>query len=273
MSLVPGEVEVLVPGVRRLLAPNASMMTGPGTNTYLLGEPPVAVLDPGPPDAAHIEAILAAVPAVQTIFATHTHQDHSSAVAALKRRTGAQVVGRRPPRDGRQDESFAPDIEPRRDQVFSVGSDSLQAIDTPGHASNHVCYLLRGQGLLFSGDHLLDGVTPVILPPDGNMQAYLEALERLKTYPLVAIAPGHGNLIHSPFNNIDAVIAHRARREHKVVAALARLRTATIDELLPGVYDDVPPSLHALARLTLEAHLLKLVAEGRATHEGGRWSA
>ena len=183
----------IAPGVQRLLAPNASMMTGPGTNTWLLGDPPVAVLDPGPDIPSHVEAILAAAPRLETIFVTHTHPDHSPAAATLKARCGARLVGRPAPRDGRQDEHFVPDVIPARDGIFAAGSLRLRAIDTPGHASNHVCWLLEGAGLLFSGDHILEGVTPVIPVPDGDLAAYLEALERLKRYPLRAIAPGHGS--------------------------------------------------------------------------------
>ncbi|MGD9599549.1 MAG: MBL fold metallo-hydrolase [Steroidobacteraceae bacterium] len=261
------------PGVQRLLAPNASMMTGPGTNTWLLGDPPVAVLDPGPAIPSHIEAILAAAPRLETVFVTHTHPDHSPAAAALKARTGAWLVGRSPPGDGRQDASFVPDAVPSRDEVFSAGGLRLRAIDTPGHASNHVCWLLEGEGYLFSGDHILEGVTPVILVPDGDMGAYLEALARLKTYPLRAIAPGHGRVIVDAYGEIDRVIAHRLHREAKILAALATRDAATLDELLAPVYADVPRDRHALARLTLEAHLIKLERDGRVTRRGTRWHA
>lgn len=261
----------IAPGVARLLAPNASMMTGPGTNTWLLGDPPVAVLDPGPDIPAHVEAILAAAPRLETIFVTHTHCDHSPAAATLKARCGARVVGRPAPRDGLQDERFVPDAIPARDEVFAAGRLRLRAIDTPGHASNHVCWLLEGDGLLFTGDHILEGVTPVILVPDGDLAAYLEALERLRRYPLRAIAPGHGRLIEDPVGEIDRVIAHRLAREAKVLAALAAHGPATLDELLAPVYADVPADRHALARMTLEAQLIKLEREGRAARDGGAW--
>lgn len=261
----------IAPGVERLLAPNASMMTGPGTNTWLLGDPPVAVLDPGPDIPSHVAAILAAAPRLETIFVTHTHPDHSPAAAALKAQSGARLVGRPAPRDGRQDERFAPDAIPVRDEVFAAGGLRLRAIDTPGHASNHVCWLLEGDGLLFSGDHILEGVTPVIPIPDGDLSAYLESLERLKRYPLRAIAPGHGRVIAEPVREIDRVIAHRLLREAKVVAALLERGPATLDELVAPVYRDVPADRHSLARLTLEAHLIKLEHEGRAARDGSVW--
>jgi glyoxylase-like metal-dependent hydrolase (beta-lactamase superfamily II) len=263
----------IAPGVARLLAPNASMMTGPGTNTWLLGDPPVAVLDPGPDIPSHVEAILAAAPRLEAIFTTHTHPDHSPAAAVLKARSGARIVGRPAPHDGLQDRTFVTDAIPARDEVFGIGKLRLRAIDTPGHASNHVCWLLEGDGLLFSGDHILEGVTPVILVPDGDLRAYLDALERLKRYPLRAIAPGHGRVIGEPLREIDRVIAHRLAREAKVMAALAACGVATLDELLAPVYADVPVDRHALARMTLEAHLIKLERDGRASRDGSQWHA
>jgi glyoxylase-like metal-dependent hydrolase (beta-lactamase superfamily II) len=247
------------------------MMTGPGTNTYLLGDPPFAVIDPGPSTAAHLAAIRREAPALELIFVTHTHADHSSGAKALAAATGAQLIGRSPPRDGRQDESFVPHSQPHRDQCFPLACGTLRAIDTPGHASNHVCYLLEDEALLFTGDHVLDGVTPVIMPPDGDMAAYLEALRRLKSYAPRAIAPGHGNIIRSPVAAIDALIAHRERRETKVVAALAKVGAGSLDDLMPLVYDDVRPELRKLARLSLEAHLIKLAREGRCAIEGNSW--
>jgi glyoxylase-like metal-dependent hydrolase (beta-lactamase superfamily II) len=270
-DLQPGKTVEIAPGVQRLVAPNASMMTGPGTNTYLLGDPVIAVIDPGPNDASHLAAIQRAAPEIELIFVTHTHADHSSGAATLARLTGGRLVGRNPPRDGHQDETFVSQLQPHRDQCFPLSCGTLRAIDTPGHASNHVCYLFEEEGLLFSGDHVLDGVTPVIIPPDGDMAAYLESLRRLKSYAPIAIAPGHGNVLHSPIKVMDGIIAHREKREAKVVAALQRLGRGTLSELLPFVYDDVPPQLHALARLSLEAHLIKLEREARCAR--GDWGA
>jgi len=270
-ELIPGRPAQIAPGVQRLVAPNASMMTGPGTNTYLLGDPPFAVLDPGPNDPRHLAAIKDAAPDLELILVTHTHSDHSSGVAALKADTGATVVGRKPPNDGRQDQTFVPDLQPHRDQCFPLAFGMIRAIDTPGHASNHVCYLYDDHSLLFTGDHVLEGITPVIIPPDGDMAAYLESLRRLKSYAPESIAPGHGRVIQSPIAAIDQLIAHREKREAKVVAALLKLGAGTLETLIPLVYDDVRPELHALARLTLEAHLIKLTREGRCVHEGETW--
>ncbi|MBX5462111.1 MAG: MBL fold metallo-hydrolase [Steroidobacteraceae bacterium] len=298
-DLVPGRLVRVAPGVQRLVAPNASLMTGPGTNSYVLGEPPVALLDPGPDDPAHLNLLLQAVPRPLFIFVTHTHSDHSRGARELAMRTGAPVVGLPPPQDGRQDEGCVPHIQPAHDALFQLergssdrdgerssiaaanadraksatGAIQLRAIHTPGHASNHVCYLLEELGFLFSGDHVLDGVSPVILPPDGDMAAYLQSLHRLKSYPLRAIAPGHGRVLTEPLRVIDQLIAHRGEREAKVLARLKELRRATLDELLPRVYDDVRPELLPVARFSLEAHLIKLAREGRAGREGDTWLA
>lgn len=254
------------------------------------------MLDPGPDDGTHITLLNAAVPRLRFVFVTHTHRDHSSGARALAHATGAAIVGLPPPADGLQDLTCLPSVEATHDRVFPLGGvhgqterrvDAsvagraiqapdpvrLRAIHTPGHASNHVCFLLEEEGLLFSGDHVLDGVTPVILPPDGDMTAYLDSLERLKGYAPKAIAPGHGRVIADPVRVIDGVIAHRARREAKVAAALAARGRGTLDELLPAVYDDVSPELHPIARYSLEAHLIKLHREGRAMRDAEIWIA
>jgi glyoxylase-like metal-dependent hydrolase (beta-lactamase superfamily II) len=276
-ELTPGQWVRIAPEAQRLVAPNASLMTGPGTNSYAIGDPPVAVLDPGPDDAGHLSLLREAVPQPRFIFVTHTHRDHSSGARALAAMTGAPIVGLPPPKDGRQDETCKPDIEPAHEQVFTLGpapgAVRLRAIHTPGHASNHVCYLVEGSLLLFSGDHVLDGVTPVILAPDGDMAAYLDALHRLKTYGPRAIAPGHGRVLTNPIETIDGVIAHRAKREAKVLGVLTSMGRGTTDELLPKVYSDVKPQLLRIARLSLEAHLIKLVREGRAGRDGDVWLA
>ena len=270
-ELEPGRLVPVARGVQRLIAPNPSVMTGPGTNTYLLGEPAVAVIDPGPADAVHLAKLQSAAPRLATIFVTHTHLDHSPGATALAELTGARLIGRSAPSGGQQDRTFRPDMEPERDQCFALPSGTLRAIDTPGHASNHVCYLLEDQGLLFSGDHILDGVTPVIIPPDGVMADYLQSLHRLAGYGLQAIAPGHGRLLREPHAELDAVYAHRMRREAKVREALRARGRARLDELLPRVYDDVRPQLLPMARCSLEAHLIKLAAAGECSCDDDTW--
>jgi glyoxylase-like metal-dependent hydrolase (beta-lactamase superfamily II) len=271
-QLAPGKCILLVPGVRRIVAGNAGLMTGPGTNTYLIGQQEVAVLDPGPDDALHLEAILAAADAViRWIIVTHTHPDHSPLVGRLAQRTGAMVIGLPPPDDGRQDATFVPQHLPRDGERLSLGECRLIAIHTPGHASNCVCYLLEQQRLLFTGDHVLEGVSPVILPPDGDMSAYLLSLDKLQSHDFERIAPGHGEVMEHGKDVLSALRAHRLAREAKVLAGLRRLVAAGIEELTAVVYDDVPVERHRWARLTLEAHLIKLGREGRAAERDGLW--
>jgi glyoxylase-like metal-dependent hydrolase (beta-lactamase superfamily II) len=262
----------LMPGVRRIVAGNPGLMTGPGTNTYLLGEREVAVLDPGPDDARHLDAILAAADSViRWIIVTHTHPDHSPLVRTLAQRTGARVIGLPPPNDGRQDETFAPQHLPADGERLSVGECRLIAIHTPGHASNCVCYLLERERLLFTGDHVLEGVSPVILPPDGDMSAYLHSLDKLQSHDFEYIAPGHGDVMGRGKEILASLRAHRLAREEKVLRTLRQLGAATLDELTPVVYDDVAALRHRWARLTLEAHLIKLARECRASERDGVW--
>ena len=265
-----GAAVAVAPGVRRLVAGNPGLMTGPGTNTYLLGTSEITVLDPGPEDAQHLRRILASAGgAVRWIVTTHTHRDHSPLAAQLRRETGARVVGLPAPADGRQDETFSPDELPRDGETICFGDVRLTAIFTPGHASNCVCYLLPAERLLFTGDHVLGGVSPVILPPDGDMTAYLDSLDKLRAYDFERIAPGHGDVMGRGKRVLQMLRAHRIARERKVLARLSQ--PSTLDALTPAVYDDVPADRHAWARHTLEAHLIKLRREGRAAESGGVW--
>jgi glyoxylase-like metal-dependent hydrolase (beta-lactamase superfamily II) len=258
--------------VWRIVAGNAGLMTGPGTNTYLFGAGGRTVLDPGPDDERHLDAILLAGGGdIRWILVTHTHRDHSPLVAKLARLTGAQVIGLPPPQDGRQDESFAPAHLPADGEVLDLGDSRVVAVHTPGHASNCVCYLLERERLLFTGDHVLEGVSPVILPPDGDMGAYIASLDKLMPLDFERIAPGHGAVMPRAKRMLTALRAHRVFREDKVLRRLADMREATIEALTPLVYDDVPADRHGWARLTLEAHLIKLKREGRVTEHGGNW--
>jgi glyoxylase-like metal-dependent hydrolase (beta-lactamase superfamily II) len=245
-------------------------MTGPGTNTYLLGTADITVLDPGPDDAQHMRSILAAAGApIRWIVTTHTHRDHSLLAAALSRETGARIIGLPAPGDGRQDDTFRPDEHPRDGVVMTLGEVGLTAILTPGHASNCVCYFLAAERLLFTGDHVLGGVSPVILPPDGDMTDYLDSLDKLAAYDFEHIAPGHGAIMSRGKRVIEMLRAHRMARERKVLARLTE--PASLDALTPAVYDDVPKDRHPWAQLTLEAHLIKLRREGKTAETDGIW--
>jgi len=268
----PGIPKRLDRYVTRLTAPNPGAMTGPGTNTYLVGEEEIAVIDPGPPLESHVAKILeAGAGRIRWILTTHTHMDHSPAAAALKAATGAQLLGRRAPPGASQDQGYAPDRILSDGERVSIGRLQLRAIHTPGHASNHLCYLLEETRMLFTGDHVMQGSTVVINPPDGDMRAYLASLEKLLGEDLAIIAPGHGYLIGAPHKEVKRLVAHRLAREAKVAAALGRRGAASLEELVGDVYDDVSPKLHPVAMRSLSAHLDKLVAEGRARQAAGRY--
>ena len=273
-EITPGRTVQLSERVRRLTAPNPGYMTGPGTNSYLVGDgDTLAVIDPGPDDLQHVEALLReSGAALRYILATHTHMDHSPAARRLKALTGAEVLGMPAPLHARQDQDFAPDRVLRHGERIAVGNATLRVVHTPGHASNHLCYLLEEEKLLFTGDHIMQGSTVVINPPDGNMQAYFDALRALLQEDLEWLAPGHGFLIDHPHRAVRRLLAHRQTREDKVLRAL-RESGATLDALLPRVYDDVPAERHAMAARSLFAHLEKLAAEGKAVMDGDTWRA
>jgi len=258
---VPGEPVAVLPGVSRVTAPNPSVMTGPGTNTYLVGSERLVAIDPGPDDPGHLAAIaVAAGGRLETIVVTHTHPDHAPGAAALAGLTGARVLGFGA-RDG-----FEPDGVLGEGDVVA-GDLPLLAVHTPGHASNHLCYLAElgaGARVLFSGDHIMGGSTVVIGPPDGDMAAYLTSLERLLGLELTVIAPGHGPLLPDPEAVINGYINHRLAREAAVRAALDARGSARIEEIVGDVYTDVPEALHPIARFSVWAHLRKLRADGHA---------
>ena len=264
--------------VIRVTAPNGNVMTGPGTNTYLVGggcRNEWAVIDPGPAIDAHVRRILAAAPGpIRWILVTHTHRDHSPAAAQLKSLTGARLLGQRAPEQEWQDLTFQPDQVLADGQRIAVGETAtLRVVHTPGHASNHLCYLLEEERTLFTGDHLMQGTTVVISPPDGNMTAYLASLQALLGEDLEWLAPGHGHLM----NHVDKVIrktfAHRLMREAKVIDALRDMAPVDVDGLLARVYDDVPGYMHPVARRSLMAHLIKLAQDDIAFENNGLWKS
>jgi len=263
----------LAPGVRRLVAPNPSMMTGPGTNTYVFGVDACAVLDPGPAIAAHIEDIvLKATTSIRWILVTHTHPDHSPGAALLAKQVDAELLGVAAPDGEHQDRTFVPDRHLADGDVLETDEFRLEAVHTPGHASNHLCYRHAGLDWLFTGDHVIDGSTVVIDPPDGNMKHYIESLERLKSMRCSALAPGHGDIIDDPERVIDWIIDHRLQREAKVIAAVRAHANHTAHQLVPHVYKDVDPKLYGWAERSLLAHLLKLQEDGLAIADHGRWT-
>ncbi len=275
-DLPPGVCIELGPRLRRLTAPNGSVMTGPGTNSYFVGggaRNEWALIDPGPADDAHVRALLAALPGkLRWILVTHTHRDHSPAAAALRRATGARVLGMAAPDAAWNDADFRPDDALRGGEVLQLpGSSTLRVIHTPGHASNHLCYELPEERLLFTGDHLMQHATVVIDPPDGDMAAYLDSLRALQALDVDWLAPGHGFLMCEPRAVIGRVLEHRLRREARVRDAL-RPDARSLEELVAGCYTDVAPRLHAVAARSLLAHLIKLRADGLAVETAAGWS-
>ncbi len=284
----------LEPLVRRVLAPNASPYTFTGTQTYLVGAgDDVAVIDPGPADSGvaghadtrgdgHVEAILAAIgPARLTaIMCTHTHRDHSPASRALHAATGAPIVGCAPlmlDDDGpRADAAFDPDYRP--DRVLTHGERisgqgwTIEAVATPGHTSNHLCYALVESGALFTGDHVMGWSTSVVSPPDGDMAAYMASLSLLQDRPDRVYYPAHGPRIDNPRQFVRGMIGHRRQRERQIVT---RLETGphTIPDLVAGMYKGLDPRLLGAAGRSVLAHLVDLERQGRVLAEGERWLA
>jgi glyoxylase-like metal-dependent hydrolase (beta-lactamase superfamily II)/8-oxo-dGTP pyrophosphatase MutT (NUDIX family) len=276
-ELVPDRAVRLSERVIRVTADNGSVMTGPGTNTYLIGGANAerwAVIDPGPALDAHVDAIVAAAPGpIDRIFVTHTHKDHSPAALALKARTGATVLGLQPRYREWQDGTFVADVTLHGgERIALTDGTHLAVVHTPGHASNHLCYLLEEEKTLFTGDHVMQASTVVINPPDGNMATYIASLRQVAALDLDWLAPGHGFLMAEPRAAIEAIVTHRLRRESKVVDALGELGPASAETLLAAVYADVPSHLHGVAMRSLTAHLLKLRDEGRAAESAGEWA-
>jgi glyoxylase-like metal-dependent hydrolase (beta-lactamase superfamily II) len=281
---VPGEPVLLdrVSGLMRLTAPNPGLMTGPGTNSYVIGRSEVAVVDPGPDHEGHRAALLAAVAARGTlrwILVTHTHRDHAPGAAKLAEATGARMVGFGPSDD------FVPDLCVGGGWRLTLpvagaegphgpeGPDTtvtLEAVHTPGHASNHLCWLLQESRALLTGDHVMHGSTVVIHPPDGDLGAYLASLALVRDLdpPLDRLAPGHGRLMEDVSGVLDALIAHRLGRHARVASALSAAGEATVEDLLPQVYADVSEAQRTPARSSLWAHLRFLAGEGRAEASG-----
>jgi glyoxylase-like metal-dependent hydrolase (beta-lactamase superfamily II) len=236
--------------VRRLTASNPSPMTGAGTNTYLVGTGDVAVVDPGPDEPRHLEAIGAVLgqERVAWILVTHAHPDHAPGAVVLSRQTGAPVLASpRTLHDG---------------DVLTTGGATIEVLHTPGHTADHVCFLLREEQALFSGDMIMSGSTVVIVPPDGDMAVYLRSLDRLRGLRMARIYPGHGEVIDDPERVVEEYIAHRMMRERQILDAL-RDGPARIPGLVSRIYTEVPQVLHRPAAQSVYAHLLKLKAEGR----------
>jgi len=258
-NLVPGTPAALSPLVRRIVAPNPSPMTGPGTNTYLVGIDEVAVIDPGPDDPAHLEAIVGAAmhDRIRWVLCTHGHPDHAPGAARLAARTGAPVCAW-----GGRAAALSPDRALGEGAVVEGTEFHLEVLHTPGHAPDHLCFLLTEERLLFSGDVVLGGMYSVVSPRrGGDMDAYLATLRRLASLRLARIAPGHGEVIDDPGAVLADYLEHRAQRERQILAVLAA-GPARIREIVAALYTDTPAALHEAAGWQVHAHLLRLRARG-----------
>lgn len=250
--------------VKKITAPNPGVFTGGGTNTYLVGREDLTLIDPGPNIKEHIDEIIrVGENKIKRILVTHTHTDHSPAALPISKVLDVPMYGRLI--DGEsswEDETFIPDVILNDADIIKTDEYTLEVIHTPGHASNHLCFLIKELNCLITGDHIMDGSTVVIGPPDGNMADYLESLNKLFKYKIDCLAPGHGNFMYEPKKVIESIIRHRLSREAKVLRRLEDVGDIDLESLTAIVYDDVPEQLHPIAKFSLEAHLLKLLKEG-----------
>ncbi len=254
------KITKLSPIIRRLTASNSNMFTGPGTNSYLLGNDEITIIDPGPPIIDHIDDLISiAGSSLKQIVITHTHPDHSPGAHILKDKTGIPLFGLTTESSRQRDERIDLDKTLHHGDQIKTTEYTLEVIHTPGHASNHLCYFLTDEKTLFTGDHIMEGSTVVIAPPDGNMNEYIQSLELLRDYPIEIIAPGHGDLIKDPMTEVNKIIEHRLSREQKVIEKLEKHGPVCIDELVNDVYDDVASFLLPIAKWSLEAHLIRLI--------------
>jgi glyoxylase-like metal-dependent hydrolase (beta-lactamase superfamily II) len=272
-----GRCDQVSPLIRRVTANNPGPFTYKGTGTYIVGRGEVAVIDPGPDMAEHLEAIHAAIPGerVSHILVTHHHLDHSPLAKPLSQRTGAKVWGRAVAGPIVEDavkleagyDRFTPDIPLSGGEVIEGDGWTFEAIHTPGHTSNHICYVLREENALFSGDHIMGWSTTVVTPPDGNMGDYLRSLERIRERGFSTLWPTHGPPIREVEPFIDAYAAHRRDRERQILDRLAAGDTR-IKIMVPTMYAAVDPRLYPSAAHSVLAHMIELVKSGRVSSDG-----
>ncbi|MGR9315565.1 MBL fold metallo-hydrolase [Rhizobium leguminosarum] len=277
-----GRAVPVVSGVERITAENPGPFTFFGTNSYIVGSSSVAVIDPGPEDEAHFQALMAALAgrAVTHIFVSHTHRDHSPLARRLQAATGAVTVGQGPHRPARplregeinpfaesSDLSFVPDITIGDGETLSGDGWSLRAVLTPGHTANHAAFALAGRDILFSGDHVMAWSTSIVAPPDGSMADYMASLERLMERQDRLLLPGHGGPVIEPAGFLRALKAHRLKREQAVLARVQAGDTQ-IAEMVKVIYRDTDPKLHGAAALSVLAHIENLMERGEIAADG-----
>lgn len=275
MQFAYGEPRELAPGVVRVVANNPSPFTFKGTNTYIVGTRTVAVIDPGPDDPAHLAATLAAIAnrPVSHIIITHTHRDHTDGMPALIAATKAPTVGfgRRARQRGTVrtspsgsefvDRDFTPDVPLADGQTLEGDGWAFQALHTPGHAPDHLCFALRGTGILFSGDHVMGWNTSVVAPPEGNMAAYIRSLDLLLGRTDQVFFPGHGGQVPDPQRLVKAFLLHRRMREQAILECI-KAGTNTVEAIVPVIYKGLDPKLLNAAALSVMAHVEHLMERG-----------
>jgi glyoxylase-like metal-dependent hydrolase (beta-lactamase superfamily II) len=278
----PDSAQRLSPRVRRVLAANPSPFTFTGTQTYIVGTGDVAVIDPGPDDPAHIEGILGATKGerIIAIMCTHTHRDHSPAAALLKAATGAEIVGCAPlvldddgPRsDAAFDRTYAPDRALRDGERLQGPDWVLEAVATPGHTSNHLCFALIEENALFTGDHVMGWSTTVVSPPDGDMAAYMRSLDLLQHRSDTVYYPAHGEPVTKPQQFVRGLMGHRKQRERQILGLLGE-GIGAIPAMVPRMYKGIDERLYPAAGRSVLAHLIDLRERGIVAEQGDIWCA
>jgi len=282
LELAPDMVDEPIPGVRRIMANNPGPFTFKGTISYIIGRGKVAILDPGPDDAAHISALLNAVrnETVTHVFVTHTHRDHSPAVPAIKEATGATVyaegphraarplyIGELNPLDASADRDFRPDVALNDGAVVTGDGWAIEAVATPGHTANHMAYALKEKNTLFAGDHVMAWATSIVAPPDGAMSDYMDSLAKLARRNEATYFPGHGPAIGNASRFVNYYILHRKAREASILHRLSKGAT-DIPTIVRAIYIGIDPRLTGAASLSVLAHLENLVARGLVETDG-----
>jgi glyoxylase-like metal-dependent hydrolase (beta-lactamase superfamily II) len=277
-----GEAVAVAPGVVRLTVNNPSPFTFHGTNSYIVGRDTLAIIDPGPEDEAHFQALIKAAAGrpVSHILVSHTHRDHSPLARRLRQATGAAIVAEGPhrparplrigetnPLDASADTELLPDLELADGEAISGDGWSLEGVFTPGHTANHMCFSLQGSGILFSADHVMAWSTSIVAPPDGAMSDYMASLDKLLGRSDRLYLPGHGGPVASPAQFVRGLKAHRKMRERAIIERL-RAGDRTIPEMVRTIYRNTDPRLHGAAALSVLAHIEDLVGRGEVAAEG-----